>query len=70
LVTGVDPEFSGWIYVLWTTDAGVGATLQQTHNVVGEWVDVPGNLIDTQDNERFYWTETTENAQFFRLIKR
>jgi hypothetical protein len=70
LATGVHPEFFGWIYVLWTANAGVGATLQRTHNVVGEWVDVPGNLIDTQDNERFYWAETTENAQFFRLIKR
>jgi hypothetical protein len=33
-------------------------------------VDVSADLIDSEDNVDFYWTELTAVAQFFRLIKR
>ena len=70
LFTGRDKEFPGWLIVEWDADGAAGATLQQTDNLTGEWVDVSADLIDSEDNVDFYWTELTAVAQFFRLIKR
>ena len=70
LFTGRDKEFPGWLIVEWDAVGAAGATLQQTDNLTGEWVDVSADLIDSEDNVDFYWTELTAVAQFFRLIKR
>jgi hypothetical protein len=70
LFTGRDKEFPGWLIVEWDADGAAGATLQQTDNLTGEWVDVSADLIDSEENFDFYWTELTAVAQFFRLIKR
>ncbi|MDP7009938.1 MAG: clostripain-related cysteine peptidase [Verrucomicrobiota bacterium] len=70
LIAGVDPEFPGWIYILWADDGAVEATLQQTDSLSSaEWVDVPSELIDSEDNDRFHWAETASGSRFFRLIK-
>ena len=70
LFTGGDYGFPGWIFVEWDANGAVGATLQQANQLAGEWVDVPADLIDLEDNVSFYWAELTAEAQFFRLIKR
>jgi len=71
LYTSTNKEFPGWILVDWDDDGTLGATLQQTGNLLtGEWVDVPADLIDIEDNIAFTWVELTADAQFFRLIKR
>jgi len=70
LFTGRDNGFPGWIFVEWDAVGAVGATLQQASQLAGEWVDVPADLIDLEDNVSFYWAELTADAQFFRLIKR
>ena len=69
--TSTNKEFPGWIVVDWDDDGTLGATLQQTGNLLtGEWVDVPADLIDIEDNIAFTWVELTADAQFFRLIKK
>ena len=71
LYTSTNKEFPGWILVDWDDDGTLGATLQQTGNLLtGEWVDVPADLIDIEDNIAFTWVELTADAQFFRLIKK
>ena len=71
LVAGVDPEFPGWVYILWDDNEATGASLQQSDSLSsGDWVDVPSELIDADENDRFLWAETTGGARFFRLIRR
>jgi hypothetical protein len=53
LFTGRDKEFPGWLIVEWDADGAAGATLQQTDNLTGEWVDVSADLIDSEDNVDF-----------------
>ena len=69
LFTGRSEDFPGWVYVEWDAIGAVGATLQQADKLAREWVDVPDDLIDVEDNIAFIWIELTADAQFFRLIK-
>ena len=60
-----------WFYLEWDDDGTLGATLQQTGNLLtGEWTEVQVDLIDIEDNIAYTWFEMTADAQFFRLIKR
>ena len=71
LYTGRSKDLPEWISVDWDDDGTLGATLQQTGNLLtGEWVDVPADLIDNEDNIAFTWVELTADAQFFRLIRK
>ncbi len=63
-------EFPEWVSVAWDLDGAAGATLQQANTLGGEWVDVPDDLIDVEDNVAFIWIKLTADSQFFRLIKR
>ncbi len=71
LYTGRSKDLPEWISVDWDDDGTLGATLQQTGNLLtGEWADVPADLIDIEDNIAFTWVELTADAQFFRLIRK
>jgi hypothetical protein len=60
-----------WFYLEWDDDGTLGATLQQTGNLLtGEWTEVPVDLIDIEDNIAYIWVEMAADTQFFRLIKR
>ncbi|MBV05060.1 MAG: hypothetical protein CL474_03610 [Acidobacteria bacterium] len=71
LYTVRSKDSPNWFYLDWDDDGTLGATLQQTGNLLsGEWMDVPVDLIDIENNIASTWVEMTADAQFFRLIKK